>query len=95
MKLNANLSQFGHVLARHATIPGGEAQLFIAVICRAYIDIMVLRGNGRPPKICKEAVRFLFDGRMDMFADRVGLDPEFVREMLCKSAPGIETLGKP
>jgi hypothetical protein len=92
MKLKASLSQFGLVLDRHATIPGGEAKLFIAVICQAYGDIQQLRGNGRPPLINAEAVRFFFDGRMDLFADRIGIDPAFVREMLCRSAPDIKDL---
>ena len=94
MKLKASISQFGLVLERHATIISGESKLFVAVIRQAYSDIQQLRGNGRPPEIDREAVRFFFDGRMDMFADRVGIDPEFVREMLCRSAPGIESMGK-
>lgn len=95
MKLKASLTQFGLVIDRHAAIPGGEAKLFIAVIRQAYSDIEAHRGNGREPVICQEAARFFFDGRMDLFAEHVGLDPAFVREMLSRSAPGIEAFGKP
>lgn len=90
MKLKASLSQFGLVLERHATIPGGEAKLFIAVIRQAYSDLLPYAKDSRLPKLDREAVRFFFDGRMDLFADSVGIDPEFVREMLHKCAPGIE-----
>lgn len=95
MKLKASLSQFSTVIKRHVAIPGGESKLFVAVICQAYSDIEALRGNGRAAKIDAEAVRFFFDGRMDLFADHIGLDPAFVREMLCRSAPGIEAFAKP
>ncbi len=95
MKLKASIQQFSLVIERHAAIKGGEAKLFIAIIRQAYGDIQQLRGNGREPLICTEAVRFFFDGRMDLFADRIGIDPIFVREILCLSAPGIEELVKP
>lgn len=89
MKLKANLSQFSLVIKRHVTIPGAESKLFMAVICQAYSDILAPMHNGKPRKVDGEAARFFFDGRLDLFADRIGIDPDFVREMLCRAAPGI------
>ena len=89
MRLKASLAQFGAVLDRHAHIPGGEARLFIAVIRQAYNDIDA-SSSSKQTTICNEAVRFFFDGRLDLFAHHIGIDPDFVREMLCRSAPGIE-----
>lgn len=90
MRLKASLAQFGAVLDRHAHIPGGEARLFIAVIRQAYNDIEIQHYPSKQTTICNEAVRFFFDGRLDLFAHHIGIDPDFVREMLCRSAPGIE-----
>lgn len=95
MKLLASIQQFSLVIERHASIQGGEAKLFIAVIRQAYNDLIPYAANGKSPKVDSEAVRFFFDGRMDLFADMIGIDPEFVREMLCRSAPGIQAYTKP
>lgn len=94
MKPKANLSQFSTVIKRHVTIPGAESKLFIAVICQAYSDISSPDHHGKH-KVDGEAVRFFFDGRLDLFADHIGIDPGFVREMLCRAAPGIEAFAKP
>ena len=97
MKLNASIQQFGLVIERHAAIfgLGGEAKLFVAVIRQAYGDLLPHAEKGKIPKPDMEAVRFFFDGRMDLYADLIGIDPAFVREMLKRCAPGIEVLVKP
>lgn len=95
MILKATIQQFSLVIERHVTILCPEAKLFIAVIRQAYTDILPPSSNANLRQVDREAVQFFFDGRMDLFTNHLGIDPEFVKEMLCRSAPGIEEFGKP
>lgn len=95
MIVKARSSQFATVLQRQANITGGEARLFIQVIRQAYDDLVVPAKNNKPASVNREVVNFFFDGRMDLFADHIGIDPDYVREMLLKAIPGLKKFSPP
>lgn len=94
MIVKARATLFATVLQRQASIAGGEAKLFIRVIMQAYDDL-VTQKIGRTASFNREAVSFFFDGRMDLFAEHIGLDPDYVREMLLKAIPAIKIFTPP
>lgn len=67
------------VLARNANevlVRTPEGRIILSVIGRAIADA----DSGR----CREAERFFCDGRLDGFAQVIGLDPQCVRETIGK-----------
>lgn len=85
---------FATVLQRQTGITGGEALLFIEVIMQAYDDLVTQR-IGKTVSFNREAVNFFFDGRMDLFAEHISLDADYVREMLLKAIPALKKFTPP
>lgn len=95
MIVRARSHMFATVLQRQAHIPGAEAKLFVEVIMQAYDDVVAYPKNNKPASINREAANFFFDGRMDLFADLIGIDADYVREMLLKAIPALKKFTSP
>ena len=70
-----------------ATLP--EAQLVVAVIAQAIYDCALAEPSER-----SSAQRFMRSWRLDVWAEAVGLNPEFVREVAIKTlylSPPVQT----
>jgi hypothetical protein len=68
------------MLLRHTVTPTPEVRLVVAMICQAMADCVV---GG--PLARADAESFMHDWRLDAWADAVGLNPEFVREVATKA----------
>lgn len=68
------------LMRRHLEVISPEARLFLAVIVQALRDC---RAHSRDVR--RDARRFFSDGRMGGFADHIGINPDFIREVARKS----------
>lgn len=68
------------LMRRHLEVISPDAWLFLAVVVQALRDC---RAHSRDVR--RDARRFFSDGRMHGFADHIGINPEFVREVARKT----------
>ena len=68
------------LLLRHVDHVSAESRLCVAVIKQAFIDLCAAS-----PHLRVEARRFFHDGHLDVWCDRVGLSPDFMREIALKT----------
>lgn len=76
------------LMRRHLEVISPDARLFLAVIVQALRDC---RAHSRDVR--RDARRFFSDGRMHGFADYIGINPDFVREVASKA--GYLSAGMP
>ena len=68
------------LLLRHVDHISPESRLCVAVIKQAFVDLCSPSNVAR-----RDARRFFRDGRLEVWCERVGLLPEFLREIAVKT----------
>jgi hypothetical protein len=76
----ANAQQFRKLLERTTPLPiSPEVRLIIGVLTQAWADV-----DDTSQTYAWGATKFFMDGRASLYAETIGIDGEFVKEMFLK-----------